>query len=144
MPQDDDKDDQGLDGDRLQGPGAGEDRKKRVDRELIELLNELRVALPGVQVRFAFLLTVPFSQRFGRLTALQKYVYFGTFVVLIVVLRHAPSGPRPRGGQPGLSEVAALLLLSFDGQVKLHQHVFVSEFEPVDLNVGHDRLRQLR
>ncbi len=39
----------------------GEPRKERVDRELIELLNELRVALPGVQVLFAFLLTVPFS-----------------------------------------------------------------------------------
>ncbi len=39
----------------------GEPRKGRVDRELIELLNELRVALPGVQVLFAFLLTVPFS-----------------------------------------------------------------------------------
>ena len=38
-------------------------RKKR-DRELIELLNELRVALPGVQVLFAFLLVVPFSSRF--------------------------------------------------------------------------------
>ena len=33
-----------------------EDDKERVDRELIELLNELRVALPGVQVLFAFLL----------------------------------------------------------------------------------------
>jgi len=38
-------------------------RKKR-DRELIELLNELRVALPGAQVLFAFLLVVPFSSRF--------------------------------------------------------------------------------
>jgi len=43
---------------------AEETKKERVDRELIELLNELRVALPGVQVLFAFLLTVPFSQRF--------------------------------------------------------------------------------
>jgi hypothetical protein len=49
-----------------------------LDRELIELLNELRVALPGVQVLFAFLLTVPFSQRFGSLTGLQRGVYFGT------------------------------------------------------------------
>ena len=38
-------------------------RKKR-DKELIELLNELRVALPGAQVLFAFLLVVPFSSRF--------------------------------------------------------------------------------
>ena len=38
-----------------------EDRKERVDRELIELLNELRVVLPGAQVLFAFLLVLPFT-----------------------------------------------------------------------------------
>jgi hypothetical protein len=93
MPQDDRKEDEDSEGDRLQGPESGEDRKKRVDRELIELLNELRVALPGVQVLFAFLLTVPFSQRFGQLTALQKDVYFGTFLsaALGVALLIAPS-----------------------------------------------------
>ncbi len=53
-----------------------EDHKERVDRELIELLNELRVALPGVQVLFAFLLTVPFSQRFDVLSASDRRVYF--------------------------------------------------------------------
>lgn len=58
----------------------GEDQKERVDRELIELLNELRVALPGVQVLFAFLLIVPFSQGFDRMTDLQRGVYFGTFL----------------------------------------------------------------
>jgi hypothetical protein len=47
-----------------------------VDRELIELLNELRVALPGVQVLFAFLLVVPFSQRFDVLSAADRRVYF--------------------------------------------------------------------
>ena len=47
-------------------PEPGEGTEERVNRELIELLNELRVALPGVQVLFAFLLAVPFSQRFGR------------------------------------------------------------------------------
>ena len=44
-----------------------EDRKERVNRELIELLNELRVALPGVQVLFAFLLVLPFQQGFAEL-----------------------------------------------------------------------------
>jgi hypothetical protein len=53
-----------------------EEGKERRDRELIELLNELRVALPGVQVLFAFLLTVPFSQRFSVVTESQKLVYF--------------------------------------------------------------------
>ena len=50
--------------------------KDRHDRELLELLNELRVALPGVQVLFAFLLTVAFSQRFVSLSATQENVYF--------------------------------------------------------------------
>lgn len=42
------------------------------DRELIELLNELRVALPGVQVMFAFLLAVPFSQGWTKVTDTQE------------------------------------------------------------------------
>jgi amino acid transporter len=54
--------------------------KKRVDRELIELLNELRVALPGVQVMFAFLLTVPFTQRFTDLTDSQRNTFFAAFI----------------------------------------------------------------
>jgi hypothetical protein len=54
----------------------GESRKERIDRELIELLNELRVALPGVQFLFAFLLVVPFQQRGGQITDFQRGVYF--------------------------------------------------------------------
>jgi phosphatidylserine synthase len=53
-----------------------EDKKARVNRELIELLNELRVAIPGVQVLFAFLLTVPFAQRFSQVSDLQRAIYF--------------------------------------------------------------------
>jgi hypothetical protein len=60
-------------------PGK-ESKEERLDRELIELLNELRVALPGVQVLFAFLLGVPFTQRFGEVTELQQDVYFLTFL----------------------------------------------------------------
>ena len=54
---------------------AEETHEERVNRELIELLNELRVALPGVQVLFAFLLAVPFSQRFAETTDLQRDTY---------------------------------------------------------------------
>ena len=57
-----------------------EDDKERLDRELIELLNELRVALPGVQVLFAFLLTVPFTQRFGSVTPAQRNIFFASFL----------------------------------------------------------------
>jgi hypothetical protein len=54
-----------------------EPRDERLNRELIELLQELRVILPGVQVLFAFLLTIPFNQRFEILTERQKDVYYG-------------------------------------------------------------------
>ena len=50
--------------------------KERHNRELIELLNELRVALPGVQVLFAFLLAVPFSTGFKRVTHFEKIAFF--------------------------------------------------------------------
>ena len=66
---------------------------ERLDRELIELLNELRVVLPGVQVLFAFLLGVPFTQRFAQTTELQRDVYFLTFLCTAVstALLIAPS-----------------------------------------------------
>jgi Family of unknown function (DUF6328) len=78
---------------RTQGPQPDEDEKERVDRELIELLNELRVALPGVQVLFAFLLTVPFSQQFDDITSAQRGAYFVSFLsaALGVALLIAPS-----------------------------------------------------
>jgi hypothetical protein len=63
-----------------------ESKDERLDRELIELLNELRVALPGVQVLFAFMLTVPFSQRFPELTGLQRDVYFAAFLFATIAV----------------------------------------------------------
>lgn len=53
---------------------------ERYDRNMNELLQELRVALPGVQVLFAFLLTVPFAQRFADVTEFQENVYFATLL----------------------------------------------------------------
>ncbi|OJU94956.1 MAG: hypothetical protein BGO23_07245 [Solirubrobacterales bacterium 67-14] len=54
---------------------------ERLDRNLNELLQELRIALPGVQVLFAFLLAVPFQQRFGEVTDFQQSVYFATLIL---------------------------------------------------------------
>jgi hypothetical protein len=70
-----------------------EDRKERVDRELIELLNEIRVVLPGAQVLFAFLLSLPFLARFDLLTRLDRDAYFAAFLCTAVgtVLFMAPS-----------------------------------------------------
>jgi hypothetical protein len=66
-----------------------EDHKERIDRETIELLNELRVVLPGVQVLLAFLLTAPFNQRFTELTNGQEAAFFtalATTAVAVVLL----------------------------------------------------------
>lgn len=52
-----------------------ETSKERLDRELNELLQGLRIALPGVQFMYAFLLTVPFAQGFARVTEFQKDVF---------------------------------------------------------------------
>jgi hypothetical protein len=65
---------------------AEEDRKVRVDRELIELLNEVRLALPGVQVLFAFLLIVPFQQAFQQVTDVTRFVYFAGLVSSAVAI----------------------------------------------------------
>jgi hypothetical protein len=62
------------------GPDDREREDRKRDRQMIELLNELRVALPGVQILFAFLLTVPFSFRFDKLTAFQRDVYYVTLI----------------------------------------------------------------
>lgn len=72
---------------------SGETRKQRVDRELNELLGELRVALPGVQMLFAFLLTVPFYARFDTLTGTLRGAFFLTFTFTTVaaVFMIAPS-----------------------------------------------------
>lgn len=72
---------------------ADESKEDKLNRELIELLNELRVALPGVQILFAFLLAVPFTQRFANATDLQKDVFFFTFLCAAVstALLIAPS-----------------------------------------------------
>jgi hypothetical protein len=58
----------------------GETADARRNRQLTELLNELRVALPGVQMLFGFLLAVPFSQRFTHVTSNQQELYYSAFV----------------------------------------------------------------
>jgi hypothetical protein len=76
--------------------GAGkpdESHGERLNRELIELLNEVRVALPGAQVLFAFLLVLPFQQGFEKLTDLERDVYAGAlvFTAAAIALIIAPS-----------------------------------------------------
>ena len=69
-----------------------DDEEKR-DRQMMELLNELRVALPGVQFLLAFLLTVPFAQGFQRVTTTQKTLFYASLIATAVstILLIAPS-----------------------------------------------------
>ena len=78
---------------RLLDSGREETEEERADRNLSDLLQELRVALPGVQVLFAFLLTVPFTQRFTDLSDFEKKLYFGVLicVALATVMLVAPT-----------------------------------------------------
>jgi hypothetical protein len=66
---------------RTSSGSRDETEKERLDRNLGELLQELRVALPGVQVLFAFLLVVPFNQRFPDITTFQRTLYFITLLL---------------------------------------------------------------
>ena len=122
------------------------------DRQMMELLNELRVAMPGVQILFGFLLTVPFAQGFTKVTAFERDVYFVTVLLTAAstacliapsaahrLLFHA--GERPWliehanrmliGGLAflGLALVGAILLVThylFDGAVVVIAPVLVA------------------
>ncbi len=56
---------------------------ERADRNLMELLQELRVAVTGVQVLFAFLMAVPFQQRFATVSQFQETTYFVTLLLSV-------------------------------------------------------------
>src|SRR3954469_19969246 len=72
--------------------------EQRRDRQFIELLNELRVALPGVQILFGFLLTVPFAAGFERVTSTQRTLLYATLMSLApsAVFLSAPSATHRR------------------------------------------------
>jgi O-antigen/teichoic acid export membrane protein len=61
--------------------GRSETEFERLDRNFNELLQELRVSQTGVQILFAFLLTLPFTQRFGEVTRFERDVYFVTLIL---------------------------------------------------------------
>src|SRR5919205_2808823 len=60
------------------------DEQQKQDRQMIELLNELRVALPGVQILFGFLLTAPFAQGFRRINGFEKALFYATLLCTAV------------------------------------------------------------
>ena len=85
---------------------------------MIELLNELRVAMPGVQILFGFLLTVPFAQGFTKVTDFQRDVYFATLLCAAVTTACliAPSAAHRlvfhQGERPWLIEHANRMLIA--------------------------------
>src|SRR3954468_23963792 len=62
------------------GAPRNENALQRIDRNLVELLQEVRVIQTGVQVLFAFLLTAPLAARFEDLSSFQKLTYFATLL----------------------------------------------------------------
>jgi membrane-bound acyltransferase YfiQ involved in biofilm formation len=114
-------------------PERDETPEERADRNMSELLQELRVALPGVQVLFAFLLAVPFQQRFAEVTPFQEKTYFVVLLLSAAATAFliAPSAYHrlnfAQGDKPHIVEVAsrlsviglALLALAMSGAVLL-------------------------
>ncbi len=72
---------QAADSARTEPDRPGETEAKRADRNVMELLNELRVVGIGVTVLFGFLLSIPFSTRFVKLDHAQRGTYLVTLVL---------------------------------------------------------------
>jgi cation transport ATPase len=91
---------------------VGERSKEVLDQEWSELVEEHRLAMPGVQVLFAFLLVLPFQNRFARLTSQQEYVYYAALLcatAAIVLLITPTAAHRIRWRQ---QDKEALLVMS--------------------------------
>ena len=101
-----------------------ESKAERLDRELMELLQELRVVLPGVQVLLAFLLTAPFQQRFASLPGSLRNAFFAAIVcaTLATVLLIAPSAHHRLRWRAGEKE----RLLRIGNQMALWGTVFLA------------------
>jgi hypothetical protein len=95
-----------------------DDEQERLNRQLLELLNELRVALPGVQVLFAFLLAVPFQIRFSKVTTFERYVYLVTLLASAAATAFliAPTGYHrmlfQRGDRPDIIRHGTKMLIA--------------------------------
>ena len=122
-------------------PERDETPAQRLDRNLSEMLQELRVALPGVQVLFAFLLTVPFAQGFTSLTQFERDLYLVVLLLtaLASALLMAPTAYHRvlfrRGYKPQILFFAnraamtglGVLALAMTGAILLIAHVIFGE-----------------
>jgi len=130
-----------LDRDPAARSGGGqESEKQRTDRQLIELLNELRVALPGAQVLLGFLLTVPFATRFGQVEHRDRVALFVCllFTAVGTVLLMAPSVYHrlrwEQGGKKDVVRVAHVMFLV--GTASLAVGIAVALFLVADVLFG--------
>jgi hypothetical protein len=127
-----------------------ETEAERIDRNFQELLGELRIALPGVQVLFAFLLTVPFAQGFESLTTFERNLYLVVLLMtgLATALLIAPTAYHRilfrRGYKPDILFFAnratlaglAVLALAMSGAILLITHVIFSEAAAIVVGVA--------
>jgi hypothetical protein len=127
-----------------------ETEAERLDRQLLELLNEVRVVMPGVQVLFAFLLTVPFAPGFEDITDFQRTTYFVTLLLATsaTAFLMAPTafhrinfegGQKPRLVRLGNRQVLcglALLALAMTGAVMLVTDVLFGSSTVVPVVAG--------
>ena len=67
---------------RIGDSAQREHPKERIDRELGELLEEIRVLLPGVEILFGFLIILPFSEGFGRIGGYERGVYLASLLAV--------------------------------------------------------------
>jgi hypothetical protein len=123
----------------------GESEEERLDRNLDELLQELRIVMPGIQFLFAFLLVVPFQQGWAEVTSFERVVYYVTLLTTTgasICLLSAPARHRIRFRDQdkrwvveGANRLAlagiALLAVSITGAILLISHVVYSGLEAV-------------
>jgi hypothetical protein len=69
---------------RAPGDPRNETEPQRDDRNMMELLNELRVAALGVQVLFGFLLSLPFTKRFVMLSPVQRDIFIADLLLCVL------------------------------------------------------------
>jgi hypothetical protein len=96
----------------------GESPLQRLDRNTVELLNELRVAATGIQVLFGFLLVVPFNARFPKLSHFERGLYLLALVCVATstILLIAPTVMHRllfRGGQKSFLVAIGTRLMVF-------------------------------
>ncbi|GAA2537446.1 DUF6328 family protein [Pseudonocardia hydrocarbonoxydans] len=128
----------------------GEGPLQRADRNMLELLQELRVAQTGVQILFAFLLTLSFTERFGRIDEMQRWTYVVTLLLSVltagllvgpaaahrVTFGHGVKAETVRFGQRLFVTGLATLALTLTGAVLLVLDVAVGRWFAVPAAVG--------